>query len=215
VVLSSAQNKYLKDLMDLADHAVVSLDTNSYLDGAYPYLFILQTSNGLYASFVVDPSTNTFYILIDYNGDSLGRTYYRLDSAIFDKVLEANFYLFGLLYPDKADATPTFDAFYIGDQLNYEKASDLPMKSLTSAQITTIDGLLQRQSWQEFGYFYETGLRLKSKFVLRKDSNSFYIFSQYGSQSVVTDQTVDGGSQNYIIPNSALNDVLNALKLIK
>jgi len=218
VVFSSAQNKYLKDLMSLGDHAVVALDMNTstnYLNGSFFDLFDIKTTTGLILDFFVDTSTRTIYITADYNGESWGMTYYRLDNTAFDKVMEAYFYVAKQLFPDKADASPTYDAFFIGDQLNYDKLTELPMTSLTSAQITTLDGLLQTQSWQQFYYFDVEGLRLKSQFVLRKDSDSFYIFSQYGSQSVVTDQIVDGESKFYIIPTQALNDVLNALKTMK
>jgi len=215
-LLSSAQNTYLKNLMALADHATVIYDTDLNQLSALSELNGIRTSNGLYMYFLADPATKTIYITIDYNSEKYGMTYYRIDSAVYEKVLEANFYLSGLIYTTKADANPTYTGFYVGDHLNYDKLTDLPITPLTSAQITTIDGLLQRSSWQNISSFtFTIGQTLNSAFVLKKDSTHFYIFSQVGSKSVVTLQTVDGGSQVYLIPGSALSDVLNALKTMK
>jgi hypothetical protein len=218
VALSSAQNTYLKNLMDLADHAEVIKDIYAYNQGnlaTYTELISLKTSSGLNMYFLADPVTKTVILTIDYNGyEKMGKTYYLIDSNVYSKIMEANLYLCGLISPDKADANPTFTAFFLGDQLNYDKLTDLPMIALTSAQITQIDGLLQRSSWQLLPWS-NFGSTFNSSFVLQKDSTLFYIFSRVGSKSVVSLMNPDGGSVDYLIPNSALNDVLNALKLIK
>ena len=219
VALSSAQNTYLKNLMNLAEHAEVIQDIYPYFTnnpGYYSYteLISLKTSIGHNLYFVVDTATRTVFLSIDYNGDKYGQTYYRIDSSVYNQIIEASLYLNDLISPVKADANPTFNAFYIGDQLNYSKLTDLPMKSMTSDQIKAIDGLLQRSSWKELTYSL-VGSTLNSRFVLQKDSTHFYIFSQVGSMSVVSLKNQDGGETDYLIPNSALNDVLNALKLIK
>jgi len=217
VDLSSSQSTYLNNLMDLADHAVYTDDTSLFIQGyTQPDdLFIITTSSNLRLWFYIQTSTKTIIMEIDYNSQSQnGTTYYRIDSAGYNKILEAHFYIAGLLDTAKADANPTFDAFYLGDQLSFPAINDLPMTSLTSTQITTIDGLLQRTSWQKIA-LYDPALNLESKFVLRKDSNSYYVFSQFGTQSVVTLRNLVGESEAYIIPSKAFNDVLNALKLIK
>jgi len=215
VDFSISQSKYLNNLMDLADH--VSITDDSFRMQRYEPtdLFYISTSSNLVLKFYIPLSTNTIILEIDYNGyENAGTTYYRIDDAAYDKVMEAHFYIAGLIDTIKADANPTYDAFYIGDQLSVANLSDLSMTNLTSAQITSIDGLLQRPSWQEISQ-YDPALSLESKFVLRKDSNSYYIFSQFGSKSVVTYQKNDGDAKVYIIPNKALNDVLNYLKSIK
>jgi len=212
--LSSAQSNYLNALMDLADHATVAPDFIYFSrELQADDLFYLTTSTGKRLDFYINPATKEILFAIDYNGwDQYGSTYYRIDPAGYEKVLEAHFYLSSIMDPAKADANPTFDAFYIGDVLSGNTAIiDLPMKTLTSAQITAIDGLLQRSQWQVVP-IYDSAIPLNSAFVLRKNSNEFYVFCKVGSLAVVNEVTFNGDTKVYLVPASALNDVLTKLK---
>lgn len=213
VDLSLAQSNYLNDLMDLSTHTKVILNHNYFSDYYDGDLFWLTASNGRRFDFVIYPKTKTIMFTTVYpsNGE-YGTTYYQIDGAGYEKVLEAHFYLSGLLDPNKADANPTFTGFYIGNVLSGNTAIiDLPMTTLTSAQITTIDGLLQRSKWQELS-IYDEPIPLDSSFVLQKSSDVFYIFSKVGSIATVTEQPFNGWGKVYLIPISAFNDVLNQLK---
>jgi len=214
VDLSLTQSNYLNALMDLADNAKVVLDFVYPFSNLEPQdLFYLSTTSGKRLDFKINDQTRTIVFTIDYNGfDHYGTTYYQIDGAGYDKVLEAHFYLSNLLFPTKADANPTFDAFNIGDVLSSTTAIiDLPMKTLTTDQINAIDGRLQRSKWQDIPLFDEA-IKLNSRFVLRKNSNEFYIFSRVGAFAVVNDVIYNGETKVYLIPADALEDVLALLK---
>jgi len=217
VDLSLARSNYINSLMDLKDHASVITDYNLYGSDIYPDdLFYIDDSRGYRIKFLIFPTIKSIIFTIDYNGpDQYGMTYYKIDSAGYEKVLETHFYLSGLLDPTKKDANPTFTGFYIGNVLGGSTAIiDLPITTLTNTQITTIDGLLQRSQWQELS-LYDDAITLDSDFILQKSSDVFYIFSKVGSISVITERQFNGGAKVYLIPNSAYSDVYSKLNSYK
>jgi len=217
VDLSLAQSNYINNLMDLKDHASVITDYNLYGSDIYPDdLFYIDDSRGYRIKFLIFPTTKSIIFTIDYNGQDLyGMTYYKIDDAGYEKVLETHFYLSGLLDPTKKNAGPIFTGFYIGNVLAGNTAIiDLPITTLTNNQITTIDGLLKRSQWQELS-LYDDAIPLDSDFILQKSSDVFYIFSKVGSISVITERQFNGGAKVYLIPNSAYNDVYSKLNSFK
>ncbi|NTW95830.1 MAG: hypothetical protein HGB31_04330 [Erysipelotrichaceae bacterium] len=217
VDLSLAQSNYVNSLMDLKDHASVVTDFSLYSNDTWPDdLFYIDDTNGHRIKFLIYPMTKKIIISIDYNGeDQYGMTYYEIDEAGYEKVLESHFYLSGLLDPNKKDANPTFTGFYIGNVLGGSTAIiDLPITTLTNTQITTIDGLLQRSQWQELS-LYDDAIPIDSDFILQKSSDAFYIFSKVGSISVITERQFNGEAKVYLIPNSAYNDALSKLNSYK
>lgn len=218
VLISGSQSSALKAMMDLAANGTMILGKPYNADHGYLELSSIETSSKKRFDFLVSESSETIILNIDFNGyDDYGSTYYLYEGEDVNKIMEAFYTLTVSLFPDYVDIDPVFDAYYIGNSINYSSFGDNPLTAMTPEQITQIDGLLQHDAWRETSLFPDGPLPNHIDFALRKSATEYYFFSRYGSMSIVVDYIMGGGMSTnvYTMPNSAYDQVFSTLKSYK
>ena len=211
ITLTLAQSAHLAEIFDLGHKALILTDIS--MDQVNGWGMMVSTQTGQVMEFRFDETTKSIFIIVDYNEQLGGKTYYAYDDIDGHAYMEATYYIGSIYRTQTADPKLTYTSYYLGSILDYSDPSKIPYKTFSAAQLTKIQTLLQLNAWKLINPMF--GTIPDSEFVLRISDSSHLDFRRIGSMVVASLNTGESYYfAEYLIPLSAYEDTLAYLKTL-